>query len=105
MLGQFELDWTFVPACAKRDVLEYRELIGALAATLTQSVWSIRTKLFDFHGLRRLLVLRNCIMTRHFQAQRLVDKNSPAFLPAFKCQRRGALNGPSHCQSASKFDP
>jgi hypothetical protein len=36
MLGQFELDWTFVPACAKRDVLEYRELIGAQAANLTQ---------------------------------------------------------------------
>jgi hypothetical protein len=43
-------------------------------------------------------------MTRPFQAQRLVDKNSSIFLPAFKCRRRGALNGPSHGGS-DIFDP
>jgi hypothetical protein len=28
MLGQFELDWTFDPACAKTHILEYTEPIG-----------------------------------------------------------------------------
>jgi Collagen triple helix repeat (20 copies) len=31
MLGQFELDWTFDPACAKTHILEYTEPIGQAA--------------------------------------------------------------------------